>query len=245
MTTERFITRATQQHKGKYDYTKTKYLTATKPVTFDCPIHGEIKQLPYAHLQTGGCTYCGREQRGRRDRKYHTIEEIADRGKSIHNNQYRYPQQVVASVLTPITVICPYHGSFKQAPYWHLKGSGCPKCSTLARGKKRRLTTNEFITRAKLIHGDRYNYTETQYITQQTPVKILCKLHGYFETRPNNHLFGKNCPQCKASKLEALIGKFLTKLGITYLRNKRFSKCRGKKPLAFDTIFSKEVCQLY
>lgn len=60
----------------------------------------------------------------------------------------------------------------------------------------KRLTTKEFIERAKSVHGDIYDYEEVNYITSQIKIKILCKLHGLFEQTPNNHLRGQNCPEC-------------------------------------------------
>ncbi len=61
----------------------------------------------------------------------------------------------------------------------------------------KRLTTEEFITRAKNIHGDKYDYSEAIYINSKEKVKIKCKIHGIFEPTPNNHLRGSSCPKCK------------------------------------------------
>jgi very-short-patch-repair endonuclease len=53
-----------------------------------------------------------------------------------------------------------------------------------------KLTTEQFIQKAKLLHGDKYDYSLTTYINSQTKVKIICKNRGTFEQRPNDHLKG-------------------------------------------------------
>ena len=59
-----------------------------------------------------------------------------------------------------------------------------------------KLTTEEFIAKAKAVHGDRYDYSMVEYVNNQTPVNIICPLHGAFEQRPNDHLRGRGCPKC-------------------------------------------------
>ncbi len=59
-----------------------------------------------------------------------------------------------------------------------------------------KLTIEEFIAKAKAVHGDRYDYSKVEYVNRQTPIKILCPVHGVFEQRPNNHLNGNCCPKC-------------------------------------------------
>ena len=59
-----------------------------------------------------------------------------------------------------------------------------------------KLTTKEFITKAKAVHGDKYDYSKVEYVNNHTPVKIVCPIHGIFEQRPNNHLHNNGCPKC-------------------------------------------------
>lgn len=60
----------------------------------------------------------------------------------------------------------------------------------------RRLTTQEWIKRAKQTHGDRYDYSDTVYVNMRTMIKIRCKIHGVFEQRPFDHISGHGCPKC-------------------------------------------------
>lgn len=60
----------------------------------------------------------------------------------------------------------------------------------------KKLTTIEFIEKAKKIHGDRYDYSLVIYVNGRTIVDIICKEHGIFQQTPSNHLGGQNCPVC-------------------------------------------------
>ena len=60
-----------------------------------------------------------------------------------------------------------------------------------------RLTIEEFITKAKLVHGKKYDYSSVDYHNSQTKVTIECKkCHHIFCQRPNDHLNGKGCIKC-------------------------------------------------
>lgn len=66
----------------------------------------------------------------------------------------------------------------------------------------KKLTTEEFIQKAKLIHGDKYDYSLVNYTGGQIPVKIICPEHGIFEQRPAKHIFGQGCPKCNGTRLK-------------------------------------------
>lgn len=61
----------------------------------------------------------------------------------------------------------------------------------------RTLTTQEFIEKAKKVHGDRYDYSKVKYKGATEKVCIICKEHGEFWQKPNNHISQKQgCPKC-------------------------------------------------
>ena len=62
--------------------------------------------------------------------------------------------------------------------------------------ERQSLAAETFIEKAKEIHGDKYIYKLVRYTTSKTKVKIVCKIHGIFEQRPDNHLAGKGCKEC-------------------------------------------------
>ena len=76
----------------------------------------------------------------------------------------------------------------------------------------KKLTTDEFIEKAKKVHGDKYDYSEVEYINTSTKVKIICPIHGPFWQSPNKHLNKRGCKQCfldrKRNSIEDILNRF-------------------------------------
>ena len=64
----------------------------------------------------------------------------------------------------------------------------------------RKLTTADFIIRAKKVHGSRYRYSRSVYKTNKLPVIITCLTHGNFQQLPIHHWAGHGCPECGKRK---------------------------------------------
>ncbi len=60
----------------------------------------------------------------------------------------------------------------------------------------RKLTTEEFISRARNVHSDRYDYSEAVYTISHDKLRIRCPRHGAFFQIANDHLNGRGCPEC-------------------------------------------------
>lgn len=62
----------------------------------------------------------------------------------------------------------------------------------------RKLTQTEFVSRAKEIHGDKYDYSNSIYVNSSTKLIVICRKHGQFLTAPSTHIMGKRrgCPKC-------------------------------------------------
>lgn len=56
----------------------------------------------------------------------------------------------------------------------------------------------EFIEKARIVHGDHYDYSQVIYANSITDVVIVCPEHGAFTQIPHNHLRGKGCRKCAA-----------------------------------------------
>jgi hypothetical protein len=88
----------------------------------------------------------------------------------------------------------------------------------------RKLTTEEFITRAQKIPGNKehFNYDLTKYKNNRTKIKIFCNIHQvYFWQKPPAHLIGDGgCKLCRAEKLKKLYSytteKFIEKANIKH-----------------------------
>ena len=59
-----------------------------------------------------------------------------------------------------------------------------------------KLTTEEFIKKAREVHGDKYDYSKVEYVGSATEITIICPKHGEFQQKPRIHLQGKGCIKC-------------------------------------------------
>lgn len=61
-----------------------------------------------------------------------------------------------------------------------------------------RLTVKEFVDRAIVVHGDKYDYSNCNpdNINNRCKLEIVCKVHGSVEINSTAHLNGSKCPKC-------------------------------------------------
>lgn len=131
------------------------------------------------------------------------IEEWIERAKQIHGNRYDYSKVEYKNCDTPVCIICPEHGEFWQTPYNHVnKKCKCPKCSNVYN-----FSTNEWIEKARKIHGNKYDYSKVEYKSARENVIVICPEHGEFSIRPDNHNHGQGCPVCRYIKSSNAIRK--------------------------------------
>jgi len=209
-TNTEFIQKAQNIHQNKYDYSKVDYKNALSKVIIICPIHGEFEQRADIHLFGQGCPKCANNQ------KYSNTEFI-QKAQNIHKNKYDYSKVDYLSNKEKIKIICPIHGEFEQRADIHLFGQGCPKCANTQITS----TTEEFIIKAQLIHGNKYDYSKVDYINSKKHVIIICPIHGEFLQLPNGHLNGNGCLECKkeisTSSYELELQNFIKSLNIDYI----------------------------
>jgi len=60
----------------------------------------------------------------------------------------------------------------------------------------KKLTQQNFILRAKQIHENYYDYSQSVYINCHTKIIIICPTHGPFSQEPTAHLSGQGCKIC-------------------------------------------------
>lgn len=60
----------------------------------------------------------------------------------------------------------------------------------------KKLTREEFIRKAREVHGDKYDYSKVAYVNSRTQVCIICRVHGEFKQTPSDHLQGHGCNKC-------------------------------------------------
>lgn len=83
----------------------------------------------------------------------------------------------------------------------------------------KKLTQEEFLARAKKIHGNKYDYSKSIFVGVDKKLTIICSKHGEFEQTPSKHVREKQkCPKCVGKKLttQELIIKFIKVHGVKY-----------------------------
>jgi len=184
MDTLSFLKRANEIHGDRFDYSKVNYVNARTKICIVCLTHGDFLQSPHRHLRGDGCAKCAGLH------KKSTEQFIMD-ANAVHGAKYDYSKVHYTNSSTPVRIVCPTHGEFRQTPNRHLSGSGCPLCA----GTKKK-SLEEFILRANEIHGGKYDYSKAQYANNRTPILITCKEHGDFWQTPDSHLLGHGCHLC-------------------------------------------------
>ena len=194
LTKETFTEKSRKIHGNKYDYSKVEYVNNHTKVYIICPEHGEFLMRPNDHLNGQGCPKCGNINK--KAKQLFSVNDFVKKAREIHGNKYDYSKVEYDGMNKLVCITCPEHGEFWQTPANHLRGEKCLKCSILERSSKRKYTREEFIEKAREIHGNYYDYSKVDYINSSTKVCIICPEHGEFWQTPNKHLNGQGCFEC-------------------------------------------------
>lgn len=175
-----------------------------------------------------------------------THEQFLEKAQKVHGGRYSYELFEYTHGYTKVPIICAEHGVFWQWGNAHLTGRGCGKCSKRALWNT--ITTDEFITKAEKVHGSRYDYSQVVYTRSRVDVAIICREHGPFQQRPNNHLNGKGCPDCAENGFSPtepchlyvfhspLVG--MTKVGIARDIPTRLRGIKYRSGICFELVYS-------
>jgi very-short-patch-repair endonuclease len=219
LNTNDFIEKAKKVHGDKYIYDNVDYKNSREPINITCPKHGDFSIVPNSHLRGLGCRDCYLENR------WSNTDEFIERAKKVHGNKYTYDNVDYKGSDIPVDITCPKHGDFLQKPANHLIGQGCKDCFL----ENQFSNTDEFIEKAKKVHGDKYTYDNVDYKGSDKLVDITCPKHGDFSQQAYSHLRGGGCPKCSESKGESIISKLLNTLEIQFVKEKKFEDCKNSK----------------
>ena len=128
--------------------------------------------------------------------------------RMVHGNKYDYSKSVYIKAKEKVIITCPIHGDFEQRPQDHvLKGCGCQKCKVQKTIDTHSYTKDMFLDMAHKKFGNKFDYSKMKYVNYTTPIKIICPIHGEFQTTPEHHVESSTgCAKCgrqKANKTES------------------------------------------
>lgn len=128
-----------------------------------------------------------------------TVEMFIERAKKIHGDKYDYSKVNFDATRDKVLIKCNKCGlEFWQVAASHLRGRGCDRCARELQRQSKYKTFEDFVTRAKLVHGDKYEYFESEYYHRNNNALMKCKECGLeFWQTPANHLKGEGCPVCR------------------------------------------------
>ena len=254
---EKFIEKSKNKFGDRFDYSKVKYAGSQIQVTLICREHGtEFSVTPNSHLNSkfGGCKTCygqyiesTRRCKGKVIKQKLTKEEIKERRMEYERNRFiekaikkfgdrfDYSEIEYIDSNTPIRIIDKESNNeiflIKPSNFLHSVNGRADKIISTG------LTTEEFIGRARKLHGDKYDYSKVEYKNRRTKICIVCPEHGEFWQTPCDHLKpsrnGCGCPKCAKimSKIEESVMNRLTEEGIefnyNYIDKEIFGDMRG------------------
>jgi hypothetical protein len=149
-----------------------------------------------------------------------SLDEFINKANTIHKNKYGYSKFIYKNAKTNGIIICPNHGEFLQTPDSHLHRKGCRLCGINRSNLSKQSNTNEFINKSIIIHGNKYDYSVTNYIKNNIKTKIICKKHGEFIQMPHSHLEVEGCPRCGneiiSDRLKMTLDMFIKKANLIH-----------------------------
>ena len=152
------------------------------------------------------------------------IDWFISKSKSIHGDRFDYSNSVYVNAITKIEIRCIKHNNiFYQIPRNHFNApNSCKDCKFEKNSRPQ--DTDKFIQKAKIVHGDRYDYSKVIYKNFKTDVIIVCKKHGDFIQKPSSHLATGGCRKC----------------GLEMRREKSMRPPKGKSLAEINPIVSKQ-----
>ena len=195
MNQEEFLAAAQQAHGDRYDYSEVVYSTRKTKVRIRCRQHDTVfEQIPGNHVSGAGCPLCGAERRAAAAKSRRVpVEEFIARAVATHGDRYDYSKAVYIGKGAKVTIVCPKHGEFQQAPAAHTAGRGCPACCNEARtGKLADAATQ--IAKFAAKHPT-LDFTAAEYFGAREPLTAVCPEHGPV-TKPAYYWNTYGCPDC-------------------------------------------------
>jgi len=243
ITADEWWERSSRRYDNKYTCDLSQYIDQNTPLNVICPTHGAFSIKPVYHMHNSGCSECGKYSGGGGRAAPKTV--IA----KIHSKfpgKYTTDKVNYITQYIPITLTCKEHGDFEVCAKQLFKNNeSCPGC--LGNSK-----TKLFIERAVAIHGNKYDYSETKYVSSDRKLSIRCPKHGVFTQRADTHVFGKlaGCHSCGKDSMCVSQEEFLERVGklhpslvldkVKYIRSDLYVTVKCKK----HGYFKKVACDL-
>jgi len=174
------------------------------------------------------CRECSKEAGPKKHR--HTHEQFVREVEEMYGTEYTVLGTYFNNT-TPVLIrhnICGHE--WEPIPRNFKKERKCPKCR---RGLQR--TTQQYKEEVFALVDDEYTVLGDFESISKGILTRHNKCGCEWKPTPRNFLHhGRRCPDCKESKGEKAIAKWLKKQGVLFERQYKIDDCRNIKPLPFD-----------
>jgi G:T-mismatch repair DNA endonuclease (very short patch repair protein) len=155
-------------------------------------------QKPQKHWVGHGCLKCANTRKAAASsiRLRLPVDEFLEAANTKFNNAFLYDTYAYVGLKTKIRVYCITHNHwYEQQASKHLKSvrGGCALCVR----DSRCINETTFLSKARMLYGDQYDYSQVLFTIGSDPIVVLCKVHGPFSTTPARHMrLHGGCHKC-------------------------------------------------
>lgn len=130
-----------------------------------------------------------------------------------YGDRYDYSISKYEANKRKIKILCPEHGVFEQRYDHHYSGSGCQACANKTRSLALLTTYDDFVAKAKAVHGEKYRYYRPAKMSRRKKLTIHCNsCNNDFNQRADAHLEGHGCYDCNRGEVIGFKKSEFTKL---------------------------------
>lgn len=188
-TFEKFVAKANEKHKNKYQYDKTSFSNCNSKVKITCPEHGEFYQRVNAHISGQGCRKCSFHELS--TLMAGNLESFVEKAIAIHGSRYTYSETIYVRSSVKVAITCSKHGNFFQTPNNHLaKRAGCPSCNA----SKGELMLEKIFLKNNIPHSREYRIpgvsVRYEYDFHLPNMKTLIEFQGIQHFKPIEYFGG-------------------------------------------------------
>lgn len=228
-----YVIKSIDKFKFQFDYSNVDLSgLVSEDSKIICKKHGEFLQPMRTHfISKKGCPKCGRE------RPCNDFDYWENKVSLSNIHGFRI-ESIIANSRGSVTLFCEKHGPVKVSMVSFLKTGNCSLCSREKVAESQRKSRDERIEYLLKLHSGKYDYSlfPEKIISNKIKVKIICKEHGVFEQRLNEHMLGKGCSSCSISSCSTgyinyvrIKGKIkCIKFGISNNPKRRLSEINSK-----------------
>lgn len=178
--------------------------------TFTCDEHGTYVRLVNSAMNSKfACVECSKEDgwfKYSEDEYRQKVVELVPEGVRLVFLDFKGSNE------SRIRLFCDKHGEFEKLGASFRANPGCPTCGAQlgqparTRGLRKRMESTrqsrfeDWLQRAQKKHKGKFDYSQVNFQSQTSPVKIICPDHGIFEQPPHQHLHA-GCRLCADEQL--------------------------------------------